>query len=114
MTEDELMNVDCALGTFRKAMIRAGQDQKLILETAGNSMFLLERIHNDNLINRWIGTPIGVSQDKDSLVSLSKKLYDSEIVFDDTGKSNIIETDIGQVYFVIKEIALFKQESDEK
>ena len=108
MTEDELMNVDCTFEKYRKAMIRAGRNQKVILETAGSSMFILERIHNDNLINRWIGTPIGVSQDMDNLVQFCKKLYGQDAVFADTGQSNVIETDIGQAYFTIKEIALVK------
>ena len=50
-------------------MIRAGRDKKHVVEQAGKSLFILERTHNDNMINRWISTPTAVSESKDELIT---------------------------------------------
>ena len=51
MTEEEMMAVNCIFERYRKARKRAGQDIRHIIEQAGKSLFILERTHNDNMIN---------------------------------------------------------------
>ena len=106
MTVEEALNLNNAFAIYRKAMIRAAEDNRRVLATAGNSMFMLQRYHEDNLVDRWVGTPIAVSHDKDSLEEFCRKLYGQEIGFDDNDKSSVIEMKIGQAYFKIIEIAL--------
>ena len=81
MTEEEMMAVNCIFERYRKARKRAGQDIRHIIEQAGKSLFVLERTHNDNMINRWISTPIAVSESKDELIAFCHKLYGAEVEF---------------------------------
>ena len=106
MTEEEMMAVNCIFERYRKARKRAGQDKKHIIEQAGKSLFILERTHNDNMINRWISTPIAVSESKDELIAFCHKLYGAEVEFDENDRSKHIETDMGEAYFDIEKIAL--------
>lgn len=69
-------------------------------------MFILERTHNDNMINRWISTPIAVSESKDELIAFCHKLYGAGVEFDEKDRSKSFETDMGEVYFRIEIIAL--------
>ena len=75
-------------------------------EQAGKSLFILERTHNDNMINRWISTPIAVSESKDELITFCHTLYGAEIEFDDKDRSKSFETDMGEAYFRVEKIAL--------
>ena len=79
MTEEEKMAVNCSFENHRKAMIRAGRGIKHVIEQAGKSLFILERTHNDNMINRWISTLIAVSESKDELITFCHTLYGTEI-----------------------------------
>ena len=106
MTEEEKMAVNCSFENHRKAMIRAGRDRKHVIEQAGKSLFILERTHNDNMINRWISTPIAVSESKDELITFCHTLYGTEIEFDDKDRSKSFETDMGEAYFRVEKIAL--------
>lgn len=105
MTEEEMMAVNYSFERHRKAMIRASRDKKLVIEQAGKSLFILERTHNDNIINRWISTPIAVSESKDELITFCHTLYGTEIELDDKDRSKSIETDMGEAYFCIEKIA---------
>ena len=105
MTEEEMLDVNCSSQINRKAMKRAGQDKRHIMEFAGKSQFVLIRYHNDNMINRWISTPIAVSEQKSSLVGFCRKLYGSCIEFDDKDRSQSVETDMGESYFCVESVA---------
>ena len=106
MTEEEMMAVNCSCERYRIARIRAGRDKKHVIEQAGKSLFILERTHNDNMINRWISTPIAVSESKDELIAFCHKLYGAEVEFNENDRSKHIETDMGEAYFDIEKIAL--------
>lgn len=99
------MEINCSFEKYRKSMIRAGRDNRHIIETAGRSLFVLERTHNDNMINRWISTPIAVSEDKGNLIELCRKLYGPNVKFDDSNRTMSVETDMGEAYFSIESIA---------
>ena len=106
MTEEEMMAVNCSFERHRKAMIRAGRDKKHVVEQAGKSLSVLERTHNDTMINRWISTPIAVSESKDELIAFCHKLYGAGVEFDEKDRSKSFETDMGEAYFRIEIIAL--------
>ena len=69
-------------------------------------LLILERTHNDNMINRWISTPIAVSESKDELIAFCHKLYGAGVEFDEKDRSKSFETDMGEAYFRIEIIAL--------
>ena len=106
MTEEEMMAVNCIFERYRKARKRAGQDIRHIIEQAGKSLFILEPTHNDNMISRWIITPIAVSESKDELIAFCQKLYGAEVEFNDKDRSKSFETDMGEAYFRVEKIAL--------
>lgn len=105
MTEDEMMAVNCSFEKYRKAMIRAAKDKQQVVEQAGKFVFILVRTHNDNLINRRISTPIAVSDSKRSLIEFCHRLYGADVEFDDSYRSNSVETDMGEAKFCIQQVA---------
>ena len=100
------MAVNCSFESAREAMKRARRDKMHVVEQAGKSLFILERTHNDNMINRWISTPIAVSESKDELIAFCHKLYGAGVEFDEKDRSKSFETDMGEAYFRIEIIAL--------
>lgn len=105
LTEQEMLALNCSFERHRKAMIRAGRDKRHVIEQAGKSLFILERTHNDNMIDRWISTPIAVSESKEELIAFCRRLYGDEVEFDDNDNSKSFETDMGEAYFRIGHVA---------
>lgn len=105
MTEEEKIAVNCSFERHRKAMISAGRDNKKNIEAAGNSLYILQRTHNDNMINRWISTPIAVSESVEDLIAFCRKQYGEGFVFDEQLRSNSYETEMGEAYFRIDRVA---------
>lgn len=97
------------LHDYRKALIRAAQDNKRLIETAGKSIYILERVCLDNMINRAISTPIAVAETKEELIDFCHSMYGNDIPFDDNGKTPTIQIPMGEASFRIKTVACLKQ-----
>lgn len=90
---------------YRKALGRAERNREHIIEQAGKTMLIVERYHEDNMINRGISTPIAVSESKDALIAFCRKLYGADIEFDDHDRTRTFETYMGKTSLTILEIA---------
>lgn len=92
------------LHDYRKALIRAAQDNKRLIEAAGKSTYIQERTCLDNMTNRSISTPIAVAETKEELIAFCCSMYDDDIPFDDNGKTPTIQIPMGEASFCIKEV----------
>lgn len=93
---------------YRKALVRAAQENKYMIETAGNRVFVLERIWHDNMINRVSSSPIAIAETKEKLIDFCRSMYGDDIPFDDNGHTPTIQIQMGEASFQIKEIAFIK------
>lgn len=93
------------LHDYRKALIRAAQDNKRLIEAAGKSTYILERTCLDNMTNRSISTPIAVAETKEELIAFCCSMYGDDIPFDDNGKTPTIQIPMGETSFQIKTVA---------
>lgn len=100
---------EIVLHDYRKALIRAAQDNKRLIEAVGNSIYILERVCLDNMINRSISTPIAVAEIKEELINFCRSLYGDDIPFDDKGRTPTIQIPMGEASFRIKTVACLKQ-----
>lgn len=105
LSEERQMEVNLSYERYRKALIRAAQDNEHLVEVAGRSIYILERVCLDNMINRAINTPIAVAETKEGLIDFCYKMYGNDIPFDENGKTPIIQTPMGEASFQIKTVA---------
>lgn len=105
LSEERQMEVNLSYEIYRKALIRASQDNKHMIESVGKSIYVLERTCLDNMINRSISTPIAVADTKDELIAFCHTVYGDDIPFDDNGKSPTIQIPMGEASFQIKTVA---------
>lgn len=105
LSEERQMEVNLSYEIYRKALIRATQDNKFMIESVGKSIYVLERTCLDNMINRSISTPIAVAETKEELIAFCCSMYDDDIPFDDNGKSPTIRIPMGEASFQIKTVA---------
>ena len=106
LIQEEMMAGRCSLERFCKAIVGASFDSERHIEVAGSTFFILERIHKDNMIHRWIDTRIAVSANRDDLIAFCRKLYGEDIEFDEQNRTKSLETDMGIAYFQINTVAL--------
>lgn len=104
-SEEEQMSVNVSYERYRKALIRAAQENKYQIEAAGKSIYVLERTCLDNLISRSISSPIAVAETKEKLINFCRSMYGDDIPFDDKGKTPTIRTPMGEASFQIKTVA---------
>ena len=105
LSEERQMEVNVSYERYRKALIRAAQENKYMIESVGKSIYVLERTCLDNIINRSISTPIAVAETKEELIAFCCSMYDDDIPFDDNGKSPTIQIPMGEASFQIKTVA---------
>lgn len=105
LSEERQMAVNSSYERYRKAMIRAAQDNKRLIKAAGKSIYILERVCLDNMINRSVSTPIAVADTKEELISFCRRMYGDDIPFDENGKTPTIQLPMGETSFQIKEVA---------
>lgn len=105
LSEERQMAVNSSYERYRKAMIRAAQDNKRLIKAAGKSIFILERVCLDNMINRSIGTPIAVADTKEELISFCRRMYGDDIIFSESGKTPTLQIPMGEASFQITEVA---------
>lgn len=105
LSEENQMEVNLSYERYRKALIRAAQDNKCLIEAAGKSVFILERVCLDNMINRAISTPIAVAETKEVLFDFCHRMYGDDIPFDDNGNTPTIQVPMGNASFRIKTVA---------
>ena len=106
MNGTELMSVfNDPFESHRKAMIRAAREKERIMEAAEKSLFVLERIHLDNLIKRQICTLIAVSEKENNLKDFFHRHCFFNIEFDENGTTQSVETEMGIATFRIRTIA---------
>lgn len=105
LSEERQMAVNSSYERYRKAMIRAAQDNKRLIEAAGKSIYILERVCLDNMINRSIGTPIAVAESKKELIDFCRRMYGEDIIFSESGKTPTIQIPLGEASFQIKTVA---------
>lgn len=105
LSEEEQMAVNVSYERYRKAAIRAAHDNKRLIEAAGKSLYVLERICLDNMINRSISTPIAVAETKEELMDFCRRMYGDEIPFDENGHTLPIQIPMGRASFEISTIA---------
>ena len=98
------MNI-IVLNDYRKALGRAANDNRRLIEAAGKSIYFLERICLDNMINRSISSPIAVAETKEELIDFCRRIYGDDIPFDDNGKTPTIQIPTGEACFQIKKVA---------
>lgn len=104
LSEERQMEVNLSYEIYRKALIRAAQDNKYMIESVGKSIYVLERTCLDNMINRSISTPIAVAETKEELIAYCCSMYGDDIPFDDKGKTPTIHIPMGEASFCIKEV----------
>ena len=104
LSEERQMEVNVSYERYRKALIRAAQDNKYMIESVGKSIYVLERTCLDNMINRSISTPIAVAETKEELIAFCCSMYGDDIPFDDKGKTPTIQIPMGEASFCIKEV----------
>ena len=104
LSEERQMEVNLSYERYRKALIRAAQDNKYMIESVGKSIYVLERTCLDNMINRSISTPIAVAETKEELITFCCSMYGDDIPFDDKDKTPTIQTPMGEASFRIKEV----------
>ena len=78
LSEERQMEVNVSYERYRKALIRAAQENKYMIESVGKSIYVLERTCLDNMINRSISTPIAVAETKEELIAFCCSMYDEE------------------------------------
>lgn len=105
LSEENQMEVNLSYERYRKALIRAAQDNKCLIEAAGRSIFILERVCLDNMINRAISTPIAVAETKEVLIDFCHRMYGDDIPFGDNGNTPTIQVPMGNASFRIKTVA---------
>lgn len=105
LSEEEQMRVNVSFEGYRKALIRASQDNKRLIEVAGKSIYILERVCLDNIINRAISTPIAVAETKEELIDFCHLMYGDYIPFNDNGNTPTIQIPMGEASFQIKTVA---------
>lgn len=102
MLDEKQMAVNVSYERYRKALIRAAQDNKRLITAAGKSIYVLERTYLDNMISRSISSPIAVADTKEELIDFCRTMYGDEIPFDDQGRTPTIQTHMGEASFQIK------------
>lgn len=105
LTEEEMMAVNSSSELHRKAMIRAAKENRRNIETAGKSLYILVRLHTDNIIHRRISTVIAVSEKRESLEQYFHDHYFPDIEFNESGYTQTIATDMGEGCFQLKKVA---------
>ena len=105
LSEEKQMEVNVSYERYRKALNRAAQENKYMIESVGKSIYVLERTCLDNMINRSISTPIAVAETKDELIAFCHTKYGDDIPFDDNGKTPTIQIPMGEASFKIKTVA---------
>ena len=105
LTEEEMLAVNCSSEAYRKAMIRAAQENLLNIERAGKSLFILKRIYMDDMIHRRVSNTIAVSDKEKKLIDFFHKHYFADVEFDESGHTRTFETSMGEGCFEIKEVA---------
>lgn len=108
--EEIQMAINVSYERYRKALIRAAQDNKCLIEAAGKSMYVLERTCLDNLINRSISSPIAVAETKEELIDFCHMMYGDNIPFEENGKTPTIQIPMGEASFQIKAIARLQKD----
>ncbi|MCQ2237790.1 MAG: hypothetical protein MJZ73_00965 [Bacteroidaceae bacterium] len=103
--EEIQMAVNVSYERYRKALIRAAQDNERLIEAAGKSIYVLERTCLDNALNRSISSPIAVAETKEELIDFCHTMYGDDIPFDENGKTPTIQIPMGEASFQIKGIA---------
>ena len=103
------MNI-IVLNDYRKALGRAADDNRRLIEAAGKSIYFLERTCLDNMINRAISSPIAVAEIKEEIIDFCRRMYGDDIPFDDNGKTPTIQIPMGEACFQITTVACLKQE----
>lgn len=104
-SEEEQMSVNVSYERYRKALIRAAQENKYQIEAAGKSIYVLERTCLDNLIRRSISSPIAVAETKEKLIDFCHSMYGDDIPFDEKGKTPTIRIPMGDASFKIITVA---------
>lgn len=104
-SEEEQMSVNVSYERYRKALIRADQENKYQIEAAGKSIYVLERTCLDNMINRSISSPIAVAVTKEELIDFCRTMYGEDVPFDENGKTPTIQIPMGDASFLIKTVA---------
>ena len=104
-SEEEQMSVNVSYERYRKALIRAAQENKYQIESAGKSIYVLERTCLDNMINRSISSPIAVAVTKEELIDFCRTMYGEDVLFDENGKTPTIQIPMGEASFQIKTVA---------
>lgn len=103
------MEINVMYERYRKALIHAAQENKRLIEAAGNSVYVLERTCLDNKINRSISTPLAVAETKEELIEFCHLMYGDDIPFDDNGKIPTIQIPMGEASFQIKTVSCLKK-----
>lgn len=98
------MNI-IVLNDYRKALGRAADDNRRLIEAAGKSIYFLERRCLDNMINRSISSPIAVAETKEELIDFCRSMYGDDIPFDDNGNTPTIQIPMGEACFQIRKVA---------
>lgn len=98
------MNI-IVLNDYRKALGRAANDNRRLIEAAGKSIYFLERTCLDNMVNRAICSPIAVAETKEELIDFCRRMYGDDIPFDDNGKTPTIQIPMGKACFEIRTVA---------
>lgn len=106
LTEEEMMAVNCSFEAARKAMKRAGMENRSNIAKAGKSLFILRRICMDNIMHRRISTAIAVSDQKEKLIDFFHEHYFADVEFNESNMTPTFETGMGEGCFDIREVAL--------
>lgn len=104
LSEEKQMAVNVSYEGYRKALIRAAQDNKRLIAAAGKSIYILERTCLDNMINRSISAPIAVADTKEELIDFCRSMYGDDIPFDENGKTPTIKIPMGEASFQINKV----------
>lgn len=105
LSEERQMDVNSSYERYRKALIRAAQDNKRLVEVAGKSIYILEHVCLDNMINLTISTPIAVAETKEEIIDFCHSMYGDDIPSDDNGKTPTIKIPMDDASFQIKTVA---------
>lgn len=112
LSEEKQVSVNVSYEGYRKALIRAAQDNRCLIEEVGNSSYVLVRTCLDSMINRSISTPIAVAETKEELIDFCRSMYGDDIPFDDNGKTPTIQIPMGEASFQINTIANLQKPSE--
>lgn len=105
LSEEKQMEVNMSYERYRKALIRSAQDNKHLIDSAGKSIYVLERTCLDNMINRSVSSPIAVAETMEELIDFCRSMYGDDIPFDDKGRTPTIRIPMGEASFQIKTVA---------